>query len=69
MDSYFGRLTDNLIVFTHICSPEINQDVYDEHDINWKERKENFFSTKALSNQICPLRFGVAKGQFDQVNC
>ena len=39
MDSNFGRLTHNLIVLTDVCRPEIYQDVYDEHDINWKEKK------------------------------
>jgi len=34
VNSYFWRLTHNLIIFTDISGPKIDQDVNDEHDVN-----------------------------------
>ena len=37
MDGYLGVLADNFILVIDISCGEVDHDVNDEHDVNWKE--------------------------------
>ena len=37
MDGYLGVLAYNFILVIDICSGEVNHDINNEHDVNWKK--------------------------------
>ena len=41
MNSNFGWLTNDLLIFTNVCCTKIDDNINDKHDINWKMNCNN----------------------------
>ena len=51
MDGYFRVLAHYLVLLIDVGGGEVDHDVHDEHDVNWKQIK--FYQRRRCSGQSC----------------